>query len=146
MSSEPIVVQAVYDAPILTVWNAITDPALMRRWFFPEMEEFQPQVGFETRFDVQCEGQVYPHLWKVTEVNRPQRIAYDWHYGGYPGESNVCWDLSQTSSGTMLNLTHQVIEPFPADNPIFSRDSGVAGWTYFIQGSLKDFLISRDHW
>ena len=40
----------------------------MRRWFFEPMTEFEPKVGFETQFDVQCEGQNYPHQWKVTEI------------------------------------------------------------------------------
>ena len=141
MNNEPIVVEAVYDATPETVWKAITHLPEMRQWFFPEIKDFQPEVGFETRFDVQCEGEVYPHLWKVAKVKRPTEIVYDWRYGGFPGTSTVTWDLQKTDDGTTLKLTHRIIEPFPKDNPIFSRESGLAGWTYFIQNSLKNFLI-----
>ena len=89
---------------------------------------------------MQCEGQNYPHQWKVTEVVPEKRIAYSWRYGGYPGNSTVVWELSEASDGTTLKITHKVLETFPQDNPIFSRESGEAGWTYLLRESLKAFL------
>jgi hypothetical protein len=50
------------------------------------------------------------------------------------------WELSEPSQGAKLKLTHSGHETFPRDNPIFSRESGQAGWDYFIQESLKAFL------
>jgi len=40
----------------------------------------------------------------------------------------------------MLRLTHQVLEDFPEDIPEFSRESGVKGWEFIIQKSLREFL------
>ncbi|HHX27715.1 MAG TPA: SRPBCC domain-containing protein [Firmicutes bacterium] len=65
---EPIVVERIYEAPISVVWEAITDSEKMRRWYFTEMTDFRPEVGFETEFTVHHEGQDYVHQWKVTEV------------------------------------------------------------------------------
>lgn len=144
MSSEPIVVEETFHAPIADVWQAITDKDQMRQWFFEPMTDFQSEVGFETQFDVEVEGQNYPHQWRVTEVVPERRIVYDWRYGGYPGESSVTWELLETSGGTKLKLTHKGQETFPQDNPIFSREAGVAGWTYFIQERLKAFLERQD--
>ena len=140
MSTAPIVVEQTYDAPIGIVWMAITNQDLMPRWFFEQIQEFRPEVGFETEFDVECEGQVYRHQWKVTEVVPEKRIVYDWLYGGYAGQSSVAWELSESPEGTTLELTHTGGETFPRDNPIFSRENGVKGWTYFVQESLKGFL------
>jgi uncharacterized protein YndB with AHSA1/START domain len=47
----------------------------MRRWFFESTSHFEPEVGFETQFDVQVEEQSYAHQWKVTEVVPERRIA-----------------------------------------------------------------------
>ncbi|MBM4160424.1 MAG: SRPBCC domain-containing protein [Ignavibacteria bacterium] len=139
-NTDPIVVEQTFNAPIAVVWKAITDKDQMRQWFFEPMTDFRPEVGFETQFDVQCEGQSYQHQWKVTEVVPERRIEYDWRYGGYPGDSSVMWELSETLDGTKLKLTHKGHETFPQGNRIFSRESGVTGWTYFVQESLKAFL------
>ena len=144
MNTDPIVVEQTYDASIAVVWKAITEKDQMRQWFFETMTDFRPEVGFETQFDVQCEGQNYPHHWKVTEVVPEKRISYAWRYGGYLGNSSVTWELSKTSDGTKLELTHRGHETFPRGNPIFSREMGEAGWGYFLHESLKAFLERQD--
>ena len=140
MNTDPIVVEETFNAPPAVVWRAITDKDQMRQWFFEPMTEFEPEVGFETQFTVRSEGRDYLHLWKVTDVVEHRQIAYQWRYGGYVGNSCVTWKLSESSKGTKLKLTHEGHETFPQDNPIFSRESGQAGWEYLVRKSLKDFL------
>ncbi len=144
MNADPIMVEQTYNASIAVVWKAITDKDQMRQWFFETMTDFEPEVGFGTQFNVRVEDQDYPHQWKVTDVVSERRIAYDWRYGGFPGNSSVTWELSETPNGTKLKLTHKGIETFPHDNPIFSRESGQAGWGYFLHESLKAFLERQD--
>ena len=138
--TDPVVVEQTFDAPIATVWQAITDPAQMPRWFFEPIADFEPPVGFETQFTVNADGRDYQHLWKVIDVVPESRIVYDWRYGGYPGNSTVTWELSETPAGTTLRLTHRGHETFPQDVPAFDREQGLAGWRYFIHESLKAFL------
>ena len=140
MNTNPIVVEQQYSTPAAAVWKAITDKEQMRRWFFEPMTEFEPVVGFETEFDVECEGQIYPHQWKVTEVVPQVKITYDWRYRGYAGQSSVTWELSEISQGTKLKLTHNGQETFQCDDPVLGRESCEAGWKYFLQDSLKAFL------
>ena len=142
-TDSPVVVEQIYDAPASVVWQAITNRDQMVQWFFEPISEFDASVGFETGFDIEHEGQIYPHRWKVTEVIPQKKIAYEWRYGGIPGDSKVSWELSETPNGTKLTLTHSVVEPFPQDNPVFSRESGQAGWNYFICESLKTFLDGK---
>ena len=137
--SGPIVVEQVYDAPLSEVWRAITDKDQMRQWYFEPMTDFVPRVGFETEFRVRCEGDDFLHQWKVTEVDEGKRIAYQWRYGGYPGDSVVTWELSQEGGGVKLTLTHEGQESIQG-HPLFSRENGIAGWTYFLQQNLKAFL------
>ncbi len=144
MNADPIMVEQTYNASIAVVWKAITDKDQMRQWFFETMTDFEPEVGFGTQFNVRVEDQDYPHQWKVIDVVSERRIAYDWRYGGFRGNSSVTWELSETPNGTKLKLTHKGIETFPQDNPVFSRESGQAGWDYFLHESLKAFLERQD--
>ena len=139
-NAEPIVVQQTFNAPVSSVWRAITDKDQMRQWFFETMTDFRPESGFETEFIVRCEDKDYQHLWKVTQVVPEKRIAYDWRYGGYPGSSTVVWELAETPDGTSLTLTHEGHDTFPQDDPVFSRDAGQRGWEWFMCESLKAFL------
>ncbi len=139
-NSDPIVAEQTFDAAIAAVWQAITDPDRMRRWFFDPITDFEPRVGFETEFTVRFEDRDYLHQWKVTEVVQERRLVYDWRYGGFPGRSSVRWELSETPAGTKLRLTHEGHETFPEDDPAFSREQGQAGWDYLVGKSLKAFL------
>ncbi len=140
MSVESIIVEHELSATPDVVWQAITSGEQMRQWFFEPMTDFQPRVGFETQFNVHCDDVDYLHCWKVTDVVDGERIAYDWRYEGIAGESVVTWELAPSPAGTRLKLTHAGIETFPQDDPIFSRESGQAGWEYFLQDSLPAFL------
>jgi len=139
-SEEPVVVEQTFRATADQVWKSITDPDLMRQWFFDNIPRFEPEVGFETTFTVVNEGREFPHRWKVTEVVPSKKIAYDWSYDNYAGDSWVEWELFEEGSATRLRLTHKVREDFPDDVPEFQRESCVAGWTYFVAQSLKSHL------
>jgi uncharacterized protein YndB with AHSA1/START domain len=82
-------------------------------------------------------------MWKVTEVVPLKMIKYNWKFEGYPGDSFVVFELSKQNNMTKLRLTHEVQESFPDDIPEFKRESGVAGWTFFIKQSLKEFLAKN---
>ena len=137
--SLPIVVEQLFDAPLSDVWRAITEKDQMRQWYFEPMTEFEPTVGFETEFNVHCEGEDFLHQWKVTDVEPEKRITYQWRYGGYPGDSVVTWELSREENATKLTLIHAGQESFQGHS-LFSRENGIAGWRYFLQQSLKEFL------
>ena len=139
-NDEPVIVEQIFNASIGKVWNAITELDQMKKWFFENIASFRPEVGFETRFDVQNEDRKFPHIWKLTEVIPMERITYNWKYGGYPGESFVTFELFEKDHHTKLKLTHKVVESFPQDIPEFERESCIEGWNYFIRKNLKKYL------
>jgi len=143
MSEDPHVLEQTFNNPAAVVWKAITDADQMRQWFFEAMEDFKAEVGFETQFNVVCDGRDFMHVWKVTEVVPQKRIAYSWLYEGYPGDSTVVWELSETSDGTKLLFTHVFRESFPQDEPAFTRESCRGGWDYFVHESLPAFLQGK---
>ncbi len=139
-NDDPVIVEQSFNTPIEVVWNAITEIDQMRQWYFENIPSFKPEVGFETQFNIKNEDRNFLHLWKVTDVVPLNRITYNWKYEGYPGDSYVGFELFKQHTLTKLRLTHQVQESFPEDIPEFSREMCIAGWTFFIQKSLKKFL------
>ena len=140
MSSEPIVVEQSFSVQPDAVWQAITKPGLMRQWYFEPIEDFRPEVGFETQFDIEVGDRIFRHQWKVTEVVPGKSITYTWQFEGFPGLGSTEWRLSETDELTKLVLISTGIESFSQDIPEFTRERGEAGWEYFIQQRLPDFL------
>lgn len=139
-SDEPIVIEQLINAPAETVWAAITEPDRMVRWFFDNIPDFKPEVGFATRFDIECKGRRFPHLWKITAVHPGKSITYDWRYEGYEGAAAVTFELVSADEATRVRLTNRVVEDFQEGIPEFTREAGVGGWSYFIQDRLKEYL------
>ena len=139
-NDEPIIVEQSFNASIDAVWNSITEINQMRKWYFKNIPSFKPEVGFETQFNVQSQDRNFLHQWKVTDVNPLKMITYNWKYENYPGESIVVFELFEQDKSTKLRLTEKIKESFPEDIPEFSRESGVEGWNYFINESLKNYL------
>jgi uncharacterized protein YndB with AHSA1/START domain len=142
ISTEPLVVERTFDAPVALVWRAITIKEDMNRWYF-DLKEFRPEAGFEFQFVVEHEGNRYDHRCKVTEVVPQKKIAYTWRYEGHEGDSLVTFELFAEGNKTKLKLTHESLETFPK-TPAFARKNFVQGWTMLIGTSLKDYAEHAD--
>ena len=142
MESQSVVIEHLYNAPIERIWSALTDIRKMRRWYFPTLADFKPEVDFETIFNVENDGKIYPHIWKITEVIPGRKISYEWKFGGFPGNSLLSYELfAETAGNTKIILIHQMLETFQADiYPEFSQANFLEGWTYFIGKELKEFV------
>jgi uncharacterized protein YndB with AHSA1/START domain len=157
-SEREIVIERTFDAPIETVWKAITNKDDMKQWW-PDvgaLELFKPEVGFETRFTTRHNDMDFVHIWKVTQVAPGKKITYDWKFAGNPGNSSVTFELSSEGDKTRLKLTHRGLESFlPERNPHLARGNFLMGWTslalslqQFVEKSrqaaaTEDFVISR---
>ena len=139
-SDPPVVVEQIYKASKQKVWNAITIKDEMIQWYFPMIPAFKPEVGFETVFTVENEGRVFPHRWKVLEVELFKKISYTWRYDNYEGDGYVTFEIFEDSDKTKLRLTCTITEDFDDSVPEFNRESCVGGWEYFINQSLKEYL------
>ena len=120
-NTDPIIVTQLLKAPIKTVWKAITDLEQMRQWYFPNIPDFRPEIGFETRFLVQNEGRDFTHIWEIKEVIPQKMIGYSWNFEEYSGEGYSTFELIEKSDVTELTLKSYVIEAFPADIPEFEE-------------------------
>ena len=138
--NNPIRVLQTFDASIETVWKAITKLEQMHQWYFPNIPDFKPEIGFKTRFLIQNEGRNFTHIWKVKEVILHEIIGYSWNFEEYTGEGYSTFELAEKDEKTQLTLKSYVVVAFPDDIPEFKRESGQAGWDYLIKTSLVDYL------
>ena len=138
MKNEPLVVTHSYNAPPARVWQAITDPAQMRQWYF-DVSDFRAEVGFTFEFTGESDDCSYLHVCEVTAVVPGKKITYSWSYPDHPGISFVTWELFEEGNGTRLVLTHSGLETFPPHKD-FARSSFTEGWTYFLDNALPKFL------
>ena len=141
-TSEPIVVEQTFNAPVEKVWSAITRKDEMKQWYFL-LTEFKPEVGFGFQFYGGTETKQYLHSCIITEVIPNKKISYTWKYDGYAGNSLVTFELFPEENQTSLKLTHEGLETFPSDNPDFARHNFVEGWNQIIKTSLKDYLEKK---
>jgi uncharacterized protein YndB with AHSA1/START domain len=139
-TDEPIIVEQSFMCSTPELWAAIVERDQMITWFFQDITSFEPEQGFKTSFPVQSEDRIFTHLWEVTEVSPLKSITYKWKYEEYPGDSVVNFKIEENEGSIKLILTHTVLESFPDDIPEFDRESGLLGWQYFIQQSLKYYL------
>ena len=144
MKNEPIVVEKLYNAPVKKVWGALTDKDEMKIWYF-DLEEFKAEPGFNFQFTGgPSPEKQYLHLCEVVDVIPTKRLTYSWRYDGYPGNSFVTFELNEQDNKTLLKLTHEGIESFPADNPDFDIKNFQAGWHDIINTSLRHYLEGKD--
>jgi len=140
MKTEPVVIERTLNASINSVWQALTDNQKMKQWYF-DIEEFEPEVGFEFKFYGGNEEKKYLHICKVTEVVPGHKLIYSWHYDGHPGMSYVTFELAEEGEKTRLKLTHEGLESFPADrDSAFAKDNFTEGWNMIIGTLLKEYL------
>jgi uncharacterized protein YndB with AHSA1/START domain len=137
----PVVLERTFNAPVEKVWKAITDIDQMKQWYFPQLESFKPEEGFETEFNVHHEGRDYFHIWKISKVVPLKKLSVEWKYKGYPGNSLVSFELFPQGDKTKLVLTHEKIETFdPEKYPELAPKNFREGWTQFMDKALKEFL------
>jgi uncharacterized protein YndB with AHSA1/START domain len=143
MKAEPLVLERTLNAPVASVWDALTNNAKMKKWYF-DIADFKPEIGFEFQFYGSKDDTRYLHLCKITELIPEKRLTYTWKYENFPGESAVTFELFEEGAQTRLKLTHTGLESFTTDNPDFAPSSFNAGWTFIIGTSLKDFVEGKN--
>jgi uncharacterized protein YndB with AHSA1/START domain len=113
------------EAPIERVWQVITDPAQVRRWF-GSTAEVDLRPGGRLQFGWDGHG---PFHGVVERVEPPHEFTYRWVHdagvpvGGESVETRVCFSLSDVDGGTPVRL----VESGFADEGHYKENA--EGWT-----------------
>ncbi len=90
------------------VWRALTDPALLVRWWAPG--DVRPVVGHRFELDM---GKWGKQPCEVLTVEHERLLRYRFATGTL--DTTVTWELVPEGIGTRLKLTH---EGFDLDSPL----------------------------
>ena len=75
-----ITLRRTYDAPIDDVWDALTNPERIGRWFLPISGDYR--VGGRYQFEGNAGGE-------IVACDRPNRLKVTWVYGEPASETDV---------------------------------------------------------
>ena len=135
--SRPLVKEFEYKVSVKSLWQALTDAASMKQWYFPQLQSMEPTVGSVFQFH---DGNAdYQKVWIVTKVETERVFAHSWSYKGFPGTSEILFELAPAGSGTRLTLTQTGLETFP-DHPHFGRERFEWGWDNLLGQNLRNLL------
>lgn len=106
-----IVLTRVFDAPRQMVFDALTRPELLKRWFAPHgwslpVCEVDLRVGGGFRFVMQRPdgGRTGMRgVWR--EIAPPERLVHTESFDHFPGESQITTKFDQQSGKTTLTIT-----------------------------------------
>ena len=109
-----------YPHPPSKVWQALTDPALLARWW--ASGDIQPIVGHRFELDM---GQWGKQLCEVLEVEPERLLKYRFASGVL--DTIITWQLTPEGNGTFVKFTH---EGFDLDSPVgrAALDGMKPGW------------------
>ncbi len=117
-------------APVPRVWRALTDPAIVARWWGPdgfsaEVHTWELAAGGSYRVRLTGpEGRVHVVGGVFTSIEPTDRLGFTWAWEDEPGwTSEVTLVLEPTPTGTRLHLSHAGL---PTDTAVVSH---TWGWT-----------------
>ncbi|MFD0860887.1 SRPBCC domain-containing protein [Sungkyunkwania multivorans] len=116
----PIIVEQSFTVPVAAVWNAVTEHEQMVQWYFENIPDFRPELGFATEFNVSTGERDFLHHWEITEVIPQKKISYTWNYPDYEAEGIVSFELFEQDQNSLLRLSCFGIDNFPQDIPEFT--------------------------
>lgn len=113
-----VIARRVYATDQADLWNALTDPERIPRWFLPVSGELRP--GGQYQLDGNAGG-------VVESCQRPEGFAVTWEYGG-----QVSWVRAgltpDPSGGTVLEVAHEATLDDPAFWEQYGPGAGGVGW------------------
>jgi uncharacterized protein YndB with AHSA1/START domain len=147
-SDREIIISRVFAAPRELVWDAMTDPTRVVKWWGPRgftttIEKMDVRPGGTWKHVMQGpDGTEYPNLSVFVEVVKPERIVYV-HTGskkGGPGVKFVAtWTFTTVAEGRTELKLHQLYDT-AADRDLIVREYGAIEGGKQTLARLAEFL------
>lgn len=145
-----IVISRVFDAPRELVWDAMTDPKKVIRWWGPTgftttIEEMDLRPGGVWKHVMHGpDGTNYPNKSVFKEIVKPERIVYS-HGGGREGARGVSfvatWTFEQVDESRTKLTIHQVFPSSEERDRIVKEYGAIEGGKQTL-GRLAEFLVN----
>lgn len=137
---ENVVIKQRVNAPVEKVWNALTDKAQMKEWYF-DIPDFELGLHNEFNFFEPGGENRFHHHGEILEVIPNQKFKHTWSYPEFSKEKTIVrWELEEDNGGTLITLTHKGLENFNHLGTDFQKESFENGWNGILGQSLKEFI------
>jgi uncharacterized protein YndB with AHSA1/START domain len=127
----------VIHAPAAAVWDALVNPAIIKRYLFGTNTASEWKRGSRISFTGEWEGKPYEEGGFITEIE-PERILQYTHYSSMSGLPDlpenyhlVTFELAAEGNAIRLSLSQD-------NNPtVEARDQAVKNWAMILEGMKK---------
>ncbi|GAA3393607.1 SRPBCC family protein [Cryptosporangium minutisporangium] len=128
--------------PPTRVWDALTNPDALAKWFLPG--DFKPVVGHRFRFQAEpIEATNFSGViaGEVLDVQPETLLSYSWVDPANPAglDSVVTWTLHPEGTGTRLFLEHRGFDPDDPQQQL-ARKIMSGGWSSQVFRGLIEYL------
>lgn len=145
METDPesgLIIRRIYNADRKTLFKALTDPEILKQWFFPVREEgwsatvdFNAEVGKNYSITMHDpDGKDYVHSGEFREIIPGQKLVFTWNSHAAT-DSVVTIELKKVENGTEFTLVHNFL---PEDE----KEGHKEGWIELLE-NLKKLLKSK---
>jgi uncharacterized protein YndB with AHSA1/START domain len=105
-----------FKAPIAKVWDGLTNPAIVKQYFFGTNLASDWKVGGPIKFSGEWEGHKYEDGGIILDINAPKLLKYS-YWSSMSGTenkpenySNITYELSEDDGITTLVLTQDGVK------------------------------------
>jgi len=116
MSTLTLKTTIIFKAPIDKVWQGLTDPAMVKQYFFGTDLKSDWQVGSPITFSGEWEGHTYQDGGVILDIDAPKLLKYT-YWSSMSGTedkpenySNITYDLSEKDGITALIITQDNVK------------------------------------
>ena len=116
MSKLTLKTKITFEAPIAEVWKGLTDPAIVKQYFFGTNIKSDWKVGSPITFSGEWEGKTYVDGGIILEIDPPKLLKYT-YWSSMSGTedkpenyNNITYELSEDNGVTTLILTQEGVK------------------------------------
>lgn len=135
-----ITVEALFDTTKEKVWEAITNPEIMKICYF-DITNFNLNIGNKFSF-YEGEKKEYFHEGEVLKAEENKLFQHTWlHPEQSKGSSVVTWKIEEIETEKVkVTLTHEGLENFADGGPVFAPENYEMGWNAIVKTNLRNYL------
>ena len=108
--------KTTFDEPISKVWKGLTDPAMVKQYFFGTDLKSDWKVGSHITFSGEWDGKTYVDGGTILEINPPKLLKYT-YWSSMSGTedkpenyNNITYELIEDKGVTTLILTQDGVK------------------------------------
>ena len=133
--TEKLTIPFLFNAPVERVWQGLTDPALVKQYFFGTNLISTWQKGSPILFRGEWQGKTYEDKGTILSIEAPRHLSYN-YWSSMSGEPDLpenymtlTFDLSVKDGATELILTQETTPE--------KKEHSASNWKMVMDGLKK---------